>query len=179
MAIVDVFDAVLQGDINMFKKYYDGNPNCLDKYNGLNLLQSVICKGGNYKERLDIISFLLNEGIDVNYLDSNNKQNALHYLFYNTQFGDGVLDGKYVLAVTKMLLDKGLNVNARDKYGAISLYYLLVGRLENNDVKSILQLLLDKEVDYLGKDNYGNSCLDYAKERSKRDEIVKLLEERK
>ena len=78
-----------------------------------------------------------------------------------------------------MLLDKGLNVNARDKYGAISLYYLLVGRLENNDVKSILQLLLDKEVDYLGKDNYGNSCLDYAKERSKRDEIVKLLEERK
>ena len=179
MTICNIFDAASCADKEKLKQYYTGDINCVNEFTKLNLLQTVLLENGNYEERLDIISFLLEEGINVNYLESKDKQNALHCLYYKTQFGNGVLNGKYVLTVTKMLLNKELDINARDTYGAISLYYLLVGRLESDDVKPILQLLLDKGVDYLGKDNYGNSCLDYAKDLSGRDEIIKMLEERK
>jgi len=179
MTICDIFDAALYADMEKLKQYYTGDINCVNEFTKLNLLQTVLCESEKYEERLEIISFLIKEGINVNYIDGKDKYNALHCLYYKTQFGDGVLDGKYVLDVTKMLLGKDLDINARDTYGAISLYYLLVGRLENDDVKPVLKLLLDRGVDYLGKDNYGNSCLDYAKKRSKREEIVKMLEERK
>lgn len=176
MTICNIFVAAQCADMNEMRKFYSGDINCIDKFNKLNLLQNLLLNSGKYEERLEILDFLLKEGIDVNYIDEKDKYNALHCLYYKTQFGDGVLDGKYVFTVTKMLLDKGLNVNAKDKYGAVSLYYLLVGRLGNDDVKPILSLLLDRGVDYLGEDNYGNSCMYYAKEYPIRTEIVEILE---
>ncbi len=179
MEISNIFDAAYQGDFNKLKQYYNGDINCVDKYNGANLLQAVMCKGGKYQERLEIISFLLNEGIDVNYSGSKNKQNALHYLYSPANDDGGLTYAEYALSVTKLLLNAGIDVNHKDKHGSNSVSNVIALNFNNEDIKlEVLKMLLDAGADYHEKDNYGYSCLDYAK-RFEDENIIKILEERK
>lgn len=53
----------------------------------------------NYDERIEMIRFLLSEGIDVNYLDKKDRMNVLHLLYNNYH----IKDAKYLYVVTKML----------------------------------------------------------------------------
>lgn len=179
MTICNVFDAVSCGDIKMLKHYYTGDVNCVNQYTGLNLLQTVLCGEGRYKERLGIVTFLLAEGIDVNFADNKDKENALHYLYSTADDDGGLTYAEYALSVTKMLLDAGIDVNHKDKHGSNSLSNVIALDFNNEDSKlKVLKMLLDAGADYREKDNYGFSCLDYAK-RFKNEKIVKMLEERK
>ncbi|WP_408072002.1 ankyrin repeat domain-containing protein [Butyrivibrio sp. JL13D10] len=178
MTICDIFDAAYQGDFDMLKQYYKGDINCVDKYNGLNLLQAVMSKDGKYQERLEIVTFLLDEGIDVNFVDNKDKENALHYLFSTADDDGGLTYAEYALSVTKLLLDAGIDVNHKDRHGSNSVTNVIALNFNNEDAKlKILEMLLDAGAEYREKDNYGFSCLDYAK-RFKKEEIVKMLEER-
>ena len=66
MTITNIFDTALCGDLEKIKHYYDGNINCVNKSTKINLLQTVVCGNEKYRERLDIIAFLIQEGIEVN-----------------------------------------------------------------------------------------------------------------
>ena len=179
MNICNIFDAAEYGDINSLKKYYDGDINIVNKYTKLNLLQTVICGNADIDKGIDIITFLLEAGIDINYVDSKDKQNALFNLYSSTYFaGSKSLEGEYILEVTKKLVEAGIDINHRDKRGAISLSYLVAGKLDSSRLQPVLELLFEKGVDFLSKDNFGNSCLDYAKMFSWRKDIVRLMEDR-
>ena len=75
-----------------------------------------------------------------------------------------------------MLVAAGIDINQKDKFGAISLSYLISGKLENSKIKPILLFLIESGVKYYEKDNYGNSCVDYAKQFSWRKELAELME---
>lgn len=172
MTITDIFDAALCGDLEKVKQYYEGDINCVDKYTKLNLLQTVMCGNEKYAERLAIISFLLQEGIEVNSQEGKHKQNALHLLYSSLTLKDEI----FILSATKMLVEAGIDVNQKDKFGGIPLSYLIAGKLENRKIEPILLFLLECGTKAKEKDKYGNSCVDYAKQFPWRKEIVALLE---
>ena len=171
MAIVNVFDAALAGDFEVFKQYYDGNINCINKFTKLNLLQTAVCAGNRINERIDIISYLIKEGIDVNYVGGKDKGNALHILYSFNNF-----DEKYIVSATKKLVEAGIDVNQKNKFGAIPFTNLIAGKADNKLVKEMFYYLHDAGMDCSIKDNYGNTCLDYAKRFSWRSDIVELME---
>lgn len=173
MTIIDVFDAALEGNIKEFKRLYKGDINIIDEYTKLNLLQTVVCRGKNYKERLKIIDFLLKKGIDINYIETKNGMNALHLLYSSY-----IDDVDYIYKVTKKLIKKGINLNEKNKYGAIPLSYLISGKLDTEKIKPIFSYLVEMGSDYNSKDNYGNSCLDYARRFSWRTGFVQMIEDK-
>lgn len=172
MTIINVFDAALEGNLRKFKQLYKGNINIINEDTKLNLLQTVVCRGGNYSERLKIIDFLLEKGIDVNYVKTTNGMNALHLLYSSY-----IDDVDYIYTVTKKLIQKGINVNEKNKYGAIPLSYLIAGKLDTEELNPIFRYLVEMGSDYNSKDNYGNSCLDYAKQFSWRTGFVQMVED--
>ncbi len=172
MTIGNVFDAVLAGDYKIFKHYYDGNINCINKNTNLNLLQTVVCKEDRYNERREIINYLIQEGIDINRVGGKGKGNALHILFSSSN----QIEDEYLIFVTKKLVSAGININQKDKFGAIPLSYLIAGKIDNKLVGKIFIYLLDEGLDFSIKDKYDNSCLDYAKRFSWRADIVQLME---
>ncbi|MBR6403821.1 MAG: hypothetical protein IKS48_10605 [Eubacterium sp.] len=172
MTIVNIFDAVLAGDYKAFKNFYDGNINCINKYTDLNLLQTVMCKEDKYDERIKIISYLIKEGIDVNKVGGKAKGNALHILYSSSN----QVDENYLMSVTKELVSAGIDINQKDKYGAIPFSNLIAGKIDNKLVEKIFCYLYKTGLDCSIKDNYGNSCLDYAKKFSWRMDVVELME---
>lgn len=179
MTITDIYDAADLGNYGKFlryyKKYHKNDVNVVNEYTGLNLLQTTVCSDDNPKGKMKIIDFLLSKGIDINYLESRDKMNALHILY------SLVIDGskEFLFAVTKKLIEGGININQRDGYGAIPLSYLIsVCQLDTEDLKELFEYLLEKGADYDSKDNYGKTCLDYANEFSWRKGFVEMVEDR-
>lgn len=171
MTITNIFDAALCGDLEKIKHYYDGNINCVNESTKLNLLQTVVCGKEKYRERLDIISFLIHEGIDVNSQEGKDKQNALHLLYSSLT----LKDEEFILSATKILVSAGIDVNQKDKFGAIPLSYLIAGKLGNSKIEPILIFLIESGTKCNEKDNYGNSCVDYAKQFSWREDILEIM----
>lgn len=172
MLITDIYDAAREGNFDELKLYYQGNINLINESTKMNLLQTVICGKHNYKERLEIIDFLLSEGIDVNYLEVKEQMNALHLLYSSVTNKDV----EYLYAVSKKLIEKGIKINQKDRYGAVALSYLISGKLGTEELRSLFEYLLDKGVDYNLKDKYGNSCLDYARQFPWRKGFVDMVE---
>ena len=172
MTIGSVFDAALVGDFKLFKQYYNGDINCIDKYTNLNLLQTVLCEEDRYNERIEIITFLIEEGIDVNKVGGKSKGNALHILYSSSD----QISEEYLIDVTEKLVRAGIDINQKDKFGASPLSYLIAGKIDNRCVKKIISYLIDVGLDCCAKDNYGNSCIDYAKKFSWRTDIIELME---
>ncbi|MGL5042450.1 MAG: ankyrin repeat domain-containing protein, partial [Culicoidibacterales bacterium] len=82
MIMLDSFDAASEGDYKKFILFYKKNVNEVDKYSKLSLLQTAVCRDKNPKDRLKIIKFLLRKKVDINYVSTDEKRNALHYLFF-------------------------------------------------------------------------------------------------
>lgn len=175
MRIVDVFDAVREGDFQEFQKLYTGDINVLNEYSSkFNLLQSVLISNNNEAERLKIIAFLLKNNIDINYKDKKYNRNALHWLFFNFPRGNA----EYLLRVVTMLVDAGIEINMLDKYKAIPLKYAItIVKLPTEEIEKVYRCMIKAGSDYNLKDAFGKSCIDYARELTWRNEFIKIVED--
>ncbi|MES5892595.1 MULTISPECIES: ankyrin repeat domain-containing protein [Bacillus cereus group] len=174
MRILNVFDAVREGDFEDFKKIYDGDINQIDSDLDINLLCMAMTNNKNSSEKLKIINFLLEEGIDINYTTLKDKRNALH-MFYFCVLRPTI---EYELEITRLLIDNKININALDKYNAIPLKYAItINKLSTEDNKDMYKLLIKKGSNYNLKDQFGKSCVDYAKEYSWRNDLLTIIEE--
>ena len=84
----------------------------------------------------------------------------------------------YMLEIVKMLVNKGIDVNAEDKFGAIPLSYAVtVNKLKTEQMKDIYSYLLEQGADAWHKDSFGKSCVDYATEYVWRNDFIQILKE--
>ena len=174
MRILNEFDAVRDGTFSEFKSFYSGNANAMNKYVNLNLLSLSMVNDKNEEEKLKIINFLISEGVDINFQDCKFKRNALHW-FYFSNFKPSV---KYMLEVTKLLVENGLNINALDKYESISFRYAIaINKLSTNELKPVYEYLIKKGANYKLKDIFGKTCIDYMKQFSWRNDVLEIIKE--
>lgn len=174
MKIVNIFDAIKVGNYEEFIKFYDGDIGQINIYSKLNMLQMAMIDSSNPQGRINIIKFLILNGIEINYVDTIYHRNALHILYIsNTN-----TSSYYLYEVSKFLIDNGIDINATDKYGAISLSYLIsVCKANTQELKELIYYLLKNGADYDKKDNYGKSCIDYAREFPWRNEFIDMVSE--
>ncbi|WP_099191900.1 ankyrin repeat domain-containing protein [Tepidibacter mesophilus] len=174
MKITNAFDAVRDGTYEEFIKFYTGNINAVSDSLGLNLLSLAIANDKNPNEKIKIIKFLIPEGIDINFTDKKDKRNALHIFYFNVLRPSS----EYMLEVTNLLVENGIDVNRADKYNAIPLKYaIIITKLATQDIKSIYQYLLEQGSDYNHKDIFEKSCVDYANEYSWRNDVMRIIKE--
>ena len=172
MKIVNIFDAVKEGNINEFERLYNGSIDIVNEYTELNLLETLLLKNDNSEERLAIAKMLIDKGIDINFKDSKNSRNALHVLYFNFLRGDVA----YLKEITKILIDAGIEINSIDKYKAIPLKYALtICKMKTEELITIYEILLKKGSDFTLKDSFDKSCLDYAEVLSWRREFIDLV----
>jgi uncharacterized protein len=174
LKITNIFDAARDGTYEEFIKLYNGNVNEVSQSLGLNLLSLAVTNDKNQNEKLKIISFLISEGIDINFTDKKDKRNALHIFYFNVFRPSS----DYMLEITKLLVENGLDVNKVDKYNAIPLKYAItITKLVTQDIRSIYQYLLEKGSDYTHKDIFEKSCLDYVNEYAWRNDVLGIIKE--
>ena len=113
MILVDIFDAAREGDWDAFQKFFNGNINQINQHSNYNLLQLVVTSTENPEDRLAILRFLLENGIDLDYRDKKFQRNALHIAFFGFRKGDL----EYLKKQTELLISAGVDVNAVDKLG--------------------------------------------------------------
>lgn len=174
MRIINVFDAAIDGRYEDFISKLNGNINLINKYTGLNLLQTAVLSEVFLDDKISIIKYLISHGVDINYLERKNRRNALH-LFY---FEIGRLPPKYIQEVTKLLIKAGIDINAKDRYHANPLKYAVTNLTHpTQDIRSVYEYLIQMGADYRNKDIFNKSCLDYAKEFSWRNDFLNIVEE--
>lgn len=183
---MDIFDAVMDGTYEHVLWFYTGDPNIVVKRSsGLSLIELAVL---HYKERLydrpedrledklKIVSFLLSEGADINYLDTKKKRNALHWLFFSG-YHIQLTGLEYVYKMTKLLVESGIDVNCKDIYGRIPLSYAItLGNAPTKKLMPVFEYLVAHGSDVNSKNNFGMSCVDYAKEM-KRDGFLDIVRE--
>lgn len=175
MKIIDVFDAARDGTYEQFRKCYTGNINEISKdLGGLNLLSLALVNNNKESDKIKIIKFLLSEKIDLTFIDKKAKRSVLHVFYFNVLEASA----EYLLEVTKLLIEAGVDINGEDKYGATPLKYAItLTKLETDEMIPIYQYFLENGADYKHKDMFGKSCLDYAKEYSWRNGFIQLVGE--
>ena len=95
-------------------------------------------------------------------------------LFFNFMRGDS----SYLLELVKLLVGAGIDVNAVDKYGAISLKYAItICKLSTDELKNVYKYLIETGINYKQEDKFGKNCIDYAKELSWRNGFMNIVEE--
>ena len=84
----------------------------------------------------------------------------------------------YMLEVTKLLINGGIDINALDKYKVIPLKYAItITKLPSNELKPIYEIFLKHGSNYKNIDVFGKTCLDYVKELSWRNDVIKIIKE--
>lgn len=174
MRITNVFNAVREGTYDDFKKFYNGDVNMINDNTGLNLLCLAVVNDKNPDDKINIIKFLISEGININYKDSKHNRNALHSFYFNVLRPSS----KYMMQISKILISSGIDVNEADKYNAIPLKYAItITKKTTEEIKAVYRYLLEKGSNYAQQDTFGKSCIDYAKEYSWRNDFIKIVEE--
>ncbi len=127
--------------IKEFKKEY---LNSKDKYSGLNLLQCAIVG-----RKFDTALFLINQGIDIFVVGKDKGSTVLHLI---ADYQD--------IEIAKLLLEKGADINIRDKYGNNAMWTAVLycrGRYYE-----MVELFMKYQPDITTKNNAGRSPLDFA-----------------
>ena len=84
-----------------------------------------------------------------------------------------------MLKVTQLLVEAGVDINEKDKYGAIPLKYAItVVKLPTETAMPVYKYLIDHGSNIYEKDSFGKACNDYAKEYSWRNGLISLMEDR-
>lgn len=172
--ITDIFDAIKDGNYEDFKNYYNGDVECIDKYTGLNLLLTAMVNNKNPVDKLKMIEILINDKVNIHFIDKKYKRNALHTLYFNALRSDA----GYLEKVVNKLIIAGINVNTKDIYGAIPLKYAItVCKNTTEDMEKQYRYLIRCGSNYKEKDDFGKSCIDYAKELSWRADFINIVKE--
>ena len=175
MEVTDIYSAVVEADFRNFKRYYKGNINQVHKVSYVNrdgknntdlfsLLMLAVSKTTNLKERLELIKFLIKQGINVNYADKAYGRNALHFLYFFINDNNNKENlSRYVFEVTKVLIKAKIDVNKTDIAGQIPLMLAICNKnIALKDMKETYRLLLNAGSQYTLHDIGGNSCIDAA-----------------
>ncbi|HHY72324.1 MAG TPA: ankyrin repeat domain-containing protein [Bacillus bacterium] len=174
MKITNIFDSARDGTFEDFIKFYNGNANEINENLGLNLLELALVNDKNGKEKIKIIQFLISEGVDINFVDTKHRRNALHTFYFNVLSPSS----EYMLLVTKLLIENGIEINALDKYNAVPLKYAItITKLPTEEIKHVYQYLLEHGANYNNKDIFGKSCIDYIEEYSWRNNLIEIIKE--
>ncbi len=174
MKITNVFDAARDGTYEEFMGFYTGNINEVSESLGLNLLSLAVVNDKNPNEKIKIIKFLLSEGIDVKFTNKKENRNPLHIFYFNVLRPTS----EYMLEVTKILVEDGIDINGTDKYNAIPLKYAItITKLPTQDIRPTYQYLLEQGSNYNHKDIFEKSCIDYAKEYPWRNGVIEIVKE--
>jgi ankyrin repeat protein len=151
----DLFDMLLLHESEKFMKEIEKieNINFLNKTKA-NLLQKAL------SEKLFLIAKeLINRGINLNNQDINGMT-ALHYL-----------SDHFDLGMAKLLLEKGADVNIKDKHGNNPLWY----SLSNNKCIELTKLFVSAGADIYSKNLYGKSVFDKTL-KYEGEELVRVKE---
>ncbi|MBP2623222.1 ankyrin repeat domain-containing protein [Streptococcus oricebi] len=174
MKITTVFDAVQYGTFEEFKELYNGDVNQLFTYGHLNLLLFTLTDYSRLDDKVKIIKFLLEEGIDVNCIGGRFDWNALHLLIRINRNPDV----RFLLEVAELLIEYGIDVNQKNKKGMTPLMESIVYlRNSTEELIPFYILLLNAGANYKLKNNNGKSSLDYAKEFSWRNAFLDIVKE--
>lgn len=175
MKITDAYDAALEGNYDEFLKRFDGDVTQVEPSTHFNLLMAAAAQESSAEDRLKIMKYLLDHGIDVNFTDKKTKRNALHLLYYNCYERDCA---DFLFRATKMLVEAGIDVNRLDKYSVIPLKYAItVCKVDTEDMADTFRYLIKAGSDYLHVDVFGKTCLDYASELCWRNDILNMVKE--
>ena len=173
MRITDIFDAVREGTYSDFLKFYSKDPNLFNSYAGMSLLQLALVNDRCPDEKIKIIQFLISEGADVNFLSPKDQRNALHIFYFSVMRPQP----QYMLQITQLLMEAGVDINQKDRYGAIPLQYAItVVKQPTAAILPVVQVLMDHGSHIHEKDSFGKTCLDYAREFSWRKDLIPLME---
>ncbi|MBC6295597.1 ankyrin repeat domain-containing protein [Listeria sp. FSL L7-1517] len=175
MRIIDIFDAVREGSYEGFLSFFDkNNVNMYSKSLDLTLLGMSVANCKSPEGKLRIIKTLLANNADVNVTTRKEGRNPLHLLY----FCNWRPDTNYMLEASALLVQAGVDVNHKDKYGAIPLKYVItLNKFPTEEIQPLLKYLLKVKSDYNHKDNFGKSCLDYAREYSWRNGFIDIVKE--
>ena len=174
MKITNVFDAVLKGTFEDFKGFYNGELNQINPHSKLNLLSTAMLNYEKSDDKLAIIQYLLENGVDISFTDALYKRNALHTFFFNVMKGPQ----EYMEQVVRLLVENGVEVNGLDKFNSIPLKYAItVNKNTTEDMKGIYSYLVEKGSDVNIKDTFNKSIVDYAKEFPWRNEFLEIVKE--
>lgn len=167
----DMFDYAREGNFRMLKKTARfKNINKINLSN-CNCLLLTLTGEDNQKERIEIIKYLLNRGIDINFKGGTDYQNALIFILSDRR----LTDMNFKLQVSKLLIEYGIDINAKDKHDGTALSKLVcLNDIQNQAAKELINLLLNKGAIYDEKDKHGNSVIDYAK-MLKKVEFLKMI----
>ena len=126
---------------------YDGD------YNPTVLMVAASC------DSVDVAKFLIAAGADVNAWDNKVGNTALICAAKKTYVlkADKERNKSKNMAMVKLLIEAGANVNAKDGYGRTALIYAV----RKNSV-DMAKLLIEAGADVNVKDGYGNTALYYA-----------------
>lgn len=111
----------------------------------------LMFKQGNEKT-LEHIGYLVNQGANPN-IQNNEGTHLLLIVVSKTAWVSNALGEKIV----KTLIDKGANVNAKDRYGQSVLYFATI-----SSSPDVIKMLLEKGADPNFKNEDGFSALDVA-----------------
>lgn len=174
MRIKSVYEAAMWGTYQQFTDFFDGNINEIDKESGFTLLIASMVNQEMLTDKMEIIRFLLDNGADVNLFSQFEHQNALHVLFLSSE----TPNVDYLMTVVEQLVERGIDINARDKDGAVPIKYLVTNDflpLHENDV--LYRYLLDHGANPYLKDVSGKSPVDYAKKLQFRSDFLDVVSE--
>jgi len=152
----DVFTLARFGDFESFKKKFIlEDINKKDEYGSDLLSESIV------GENFDISLFLLNNGINVNWIDE--VGNTLLHLICEHPNID----------IASEILNQGADINIRNKYGNNALWTAVFNC--NGKYYDMVELFMQYNPDTKTKNNAGRSPLDFAKQVGN-NKLIEILE---